>query len=162
MTNESAATIREGFQIETPPIFIHWEISEPDLIQTVDSDRLSRVTAGYYTMECESLGGLRHFLGFHFQPTTGGRLTELEFFRKGDRDLTESFDLFQKHLVKQFGEPTITEEAWIGLPACRWQIAEVEILHYALDRFGPEEHVLIRNHGSRDPYWNAALKNGGR
>jgi hypothetical protein len=40
------------------------------------------VTAAYYVIDCTSLGGLHHALGFHFRQRENGELRELEFFRR--------------------------------------------------------------------------------
>ncbi len=64
---------------------------------------LSSVTRGYLTLEVVSLGGLRHMLGFHFDPRNNSRLVELEFFRSSYRDQQASFDEFQRHLAVTFG-----------------------------------------------------------
>jgi hypothetical protein len=152
------STIDEGFQIDDPHVFIKWGLTEDELIGAIGSKSLKCVTSGYYTTACTSLSGLKHKLGFHFLPRSGGRLTYFEFFREQYDDLKASFDDFQAHLEATFGLPSATYESWIGFPACRWQIEDINILHYALDRFGPEEHVTIRKGGGLDSYWSVALR----
>jgi hypothetical protein len=146
-TNDALAL---GLQLDDPNAFVRWGIGEDDLVRLVGTERLKRVTDGYYTMSCKSLGGLAHRLGFHFLPREGGRLAYLEFFQPQPQDLARSFDEFQRHLVAAFdepnsyGQPFVEEPGKRRLPSCRWQIGDVEVLHFVLDRFGPEEHLTIR------------------
>ena len=151
---KSPLTLQEGFQIEDPPIFVKWGITEAELVKTVGAAALQRVAERYYTMSCTSLGGLRLKVSFQIEPTTAGNLVAFVFYRQEHRDLDESFDDFQSHLVGTFGEPSWEGESWIGLPAFRWQFGSIEIIHFAMDRFGPEEHVAILN-GIKHPFWNA-------
>ena len=62
------------------------------------TDKPYHVTAGYYVIDCTSLSGLRHALGFHFRPSEDEKLRELEFFRRRYSDLAESYNEFQRHL----------------------------------------------------------------
>ena len=132
-----------GFQIEQPPVFVPWRVTEAELLGLLPG--LRHVTDGYYTTECVSLGGLTHLLGFHFEPRLGGRLVELEFFRRAYPDLKQSFDDFQAHLEATFGPPTDTAAGtWDeAMPAARWLQGGASITHLVMDRFGPEERVRI-------------------
>jgi hypothetical protein len=134
--------VRRGFQIEDPLVFVPWRIATPDLRRLLP--KTTEVTSGYFVTECVSLGGLRHMLGFHFEPRDGGELVELEFFRRSYPDLRASFDEFQRHLEATFGRPTRTATGDEGLPALTWFGGGATIRHFVLDRFGPEEHVRIR------------------
>jgi hypothetical protein len=140
----------DGLQLDGPHLFIPWNITEDELVQLVGIERLRHVTAGYYTMTCQSMGGLTHRLGFHFAPRESGRLAYFEFFQDGSKGLRESFDAFQRRLVVTFGKPTSfgrpydDDSGEPALPTCRWEIAGTEILHYVMDRFGPEEHLTMR------------------
>ncbi|HEY2473907.1 MAG TPA: hypothetical protein VGI19_03815 [Candidatus Cybelea sp.] len=147
-----------GFEIEEPCVFVNWGISEARLLALFEPRTLKRVTEGYYAMPCQSLGGLRHELGFHFEPRKDGRLVYLEFFRKHYEDLAVSFNEFQEHVESHFGPATSRLASWIGLPAFHWKIDDVEIWHYALDRFGPEEHLAMRSDGKVPTYWKSAVK----
>ena len=134
--------LAEGFQIEEPAVFVRWGITEPELLNTLTVEP-HHVTAGYYVIDCISLSGLHHALGFHFRPDEDGRLRELEFFRRRYPDLTESYNEFQRHLVAAFGAPATQSPGDEGFPNCTWQSGGATIRHYILYRFGPEEHVRI-------------------
>ena len=101
------------------------------------------VTAGYYVIDCTSLCGLHHALGFHFRPDENGRLRELEFFRRAYPDMHESYAEFQRHLEVAFGTPANQKPGDEGLPNCTWHSGGATIRHYILYRFGPEEHVRM-------------------
>jgi hypothetical protein len=132
-----------GFKIEDPPITVPFLIGEDELRKLVGS-RLRHVTTGYFTVSCCSLGGLEHELGFHFEPRSGGRLVELEFFRRAYPDQAQSFAEFQKHFEREFGEPARTVDGPEGLPSHVWELGRFAIVHCVYDRFGPEEHMRIR------------------
>ena len=83
-----------GFQIEAPNVLIPWGIDEGELEELLGS-LLRHVTTGYYTITCESLGGMKHELGFHFEPRKDGKLNELEFFRRSYDDQDASYKEFQ-------------------------------------------------------------------
>lgn len=143
--------IEDGFQIDEPNIFIPWRINEDELKALFsekksfsDQNPLIYVTRGYYTTSCVSLGGLKHKLGFHFEPRKNGVLVELEFFRKSYSDQKESFDDFQKYFEQNFGKPTAKSESDEWFPNYRWKLQKIEIIHCVFDRFGPEEHMRIK------------------
>ena len=136
-------TLREGFQLEVPPVFVPWNITEQRLRELLEPHGLRRITFGYFTLSCTSLGGLAHQIGFHFIPRGSDHLTELEFFRDPPLDLGQSYEEFQKHLEQTFGPPTRTAPGRAGFPEHRWVLPGATIVHYVLDRFGPEEFVRI-------------------
>ena len=136
--------LRSGFQIETPNAFVPWGIQETELQALLGDHGLKHVTQGYYTLSCVSLGGLSHKLGFHFYPRTGGRLNELEFFRSSYENQKASFDEFQTHFEMSFGKPTNEKPGGEGFPSYAWNLHGAQIVHYVMDRFGPEEHMRIR------------------
>lgn len=137
-------TLREGFQIEEPSVFVPWDVTEQQLRELLEPHGLRKVTFGYFTLSCRSLGGLSHELGFHFIPRNSDHLTELEFFRaKPTVELHHSFDEFQHHLELTFGPPTRSVPGQAGFTEHRWQLPGATIVHYVVDRFGPEEHVRI-------------------
>jgi hypothetical protein len=136
--------IAKGFQIEQPEIFVPWKISETDLQQRFSAQQLRRITEGYFTTHCISLGGLSHELGFHFHPRGGGVLIELELFRRSYLDLSASYQAFQRHLETTFGQPTLTTPGSNGFPSHIWRPPGADIVHYVFERFGPEEHVRIK------------------
>lgn len=78
--------LAEGFPIEDPQVVVPWGVTEADLLALLPV-RPRHVTAGYLTLEVVSLCGMRHTLGFHFQPRNQGRLAELEFFSLSVREL---------------------------------------------------------------------------
>lgn len=125
-------------------VFIPWGIREPDLELLLAEHGLKRVTHGYYTLSCVSLGGLPHELGFHFYPRPDGILTELEFFRRSYVDQKASFEEFQNHFEMFFGKPTDVKPGGEGFPSYMWNLNGAKIVHYVFDRFGPEEHMRIR------------------
>jgi len=134
--------INRGFQIDNPEAFIPWGITEQQLI-TILGKKLRLVTDGYYSLTCESLGGLKHELGFHFEPRRMGILKLLEFFRRSYPDLHNSFNEFQTFFVREFGAPTTSKPGSEGVPDHKWLSKNVIIRHYIVDRFGPEEHLTI-------------------
>ena len=138
-----AVDLARGFEIEDPSMVVPWGITADQFRDLLPSAR--EVTVGYQTHEVVSLGGLRHMLGFHFEPrTSDGQLVELELFRKSYPDQKASFQEFQEHLEATFGRGWERVPGSEGLPSYRWTIDGAEILHYLFDRFGPEEHVRIR------------------
>lgn len=138
--------LREGFTIEEPAVSVPWGITEAELVTLIEAPELRRVTRAYYTLPATVLGGLRCMLGFHFLGRRGG-LSELEFFRTAYPDLRASFEEFQRHVERVFGPPTRTSPGGEGLPSHEWRLSGVSIVHFVLDRFGPEEHMRIRRAG---------------
>jgi len=136
--------LTSGFQIESPNVFVAWGIHQRKLKSLLDEHGLRRVTRGYYTLSCVSLGGLTHELGFHFRPRWRGTLNELEFFHRSYRNLEASFNEFQRHFESAFGKPTNEQPGDQGLPSFSWNLPGVQIVHYVFDRFGPEEHMRVR------------------
>lgn len=144
--------LAEGFQIEDPNVFVSWGADEPEL-QRLFPTGLRTIAVGYFTIDCVSLGGLRHTLGLHMTPREGGGLHEVEFFRPEweawPADLPEGeaivrgFALWQEHLEAVFGPPTRTRDGDCGLPSCEWQLGPALVRHLCQYRFGPEEHVRI-------------------
>jgi hypothetical protein len=59
---------------------VRWGMTESELLATLPITP-RHVTAGYYIIDCNSLAGLHHALGFQFRPRENGELCELEFFR---------------------------------------------------------------------------------
>jgi hypothetical protein len=136
--------ISKGFQLEQPHIFVPWETLEVEIRTLFDGLPLRRVTHGYFTIPCLSLGGLSHELGFHFYPRGGGILTELEFFRTPAPDLAASYEKFQQHLEATFGPPALTAPGSEGFLSHTWRLPGADVVHFVLNRFGPEEHVRIK------------------
>jgi hypothetical protein len=131
-----------AFEVERPSITVPWGISEHELLSILPAEP-HHVSVGYYVIDCASLGGLQHALGFHFRPLEHGTLVELEFFRRAYPDLAASFDEFQQHLEDTFGAPTSRGEGDAGFPSYTWRVGSAWIMHYVFERFGPEEHVRM-------------------
>lgn len=127
-----------------PDVFVPWGIGEAELQTLLPSAR--KVTRGYFTLDCVSLGGLRHMIGFHFDPRRAGRLVELEFFRASYPDQHASFANFQRHLESTFGHAERSGPGDSGFPWYEWDLGGTQIQHLVFDRFGPEEHVRIRRY----------------
>ena len=136
--------IAEGFQIEVPNVFVRWGIIETELRTLLEPYGLRRITRGYFVLTCESLGGTAHELGFHFSPRSNSILAELEFFRRSYENQKASFDEFQKHFERFFGQPTKSIMGTEGFPSHTWELQGVRIVHYVYDRFGLEEHMRIQ------------------
>ncbi len=136
--------IDKGFQINSPDIFVSWDIDERTLTELFKGQKLKHVTSGYYTASCTSLDNLKCTIGFHFEPRTNGQLNELEFFRNEDMDQQKSFDDFQRCFSQSFGEPTIKTKEFGGFDNCEWRLDNIQIVHFVFDRFGPEEHMRIK------------------
>lgn len=141
--------ISQGFQLEEPSILVPWSVSQAELRDLlpkprIGSNGLIEVTSGYFLITCKSLGGLTHELGFHFEPRRSDHLQELEFFRRSYSDLAASYQEFQTHFEAEFGPPTSSEPGSAGFPTHRWNLESVQISHFILDRFGPEEHMRIK------------------
>ena len=135
--------VSDGYRIEQPDVLVPWHIKESVLLDLLPS-RPTHVTNGYYTLPCVSLGGLHHNIGFHFEPRNGGRLREFELFRGSYPNLDQSFQEFERHLERTLGPPTTTDKGNAGFPHLTWRLGKVQVVHYVLDRFGPEEHVRFR------------------
>lgn len=165
--------INIGFQIDQPNVFVPWDIDQKGLIELLRGHEVQKVAEGYYSISCISLEGLHHKLGFHFEikpdakkieefeklidsigtrirkvgpafnSKREGKLRELEFFREAYPILRESYDDFQSHFEKTFGKPFCTENKDSEFRHYEWQFKDVNIYHYVIDRFGPEEHLRI-------------------
>lgn len=134
--------IARGFQLDEPHVFLAWGLTEEELQALMGAD-LHRVTTGYYTASCMSLGGLRHKLGFHFKPRAKGTLQKLEFFQTSYVNYKTSFEEFQGHFEKIFGLPSNIYSGDGGMPSYEWKFPGVTISHFLLDRFGLEQHLWI-------------------
>jgi hypothetical protein len=134
--------LTRGFKIATPAIFVPWLIDATEIERLLSGTTFKKVTAGYFTLECEPLPGLRCLLGLHSHQT--GKLTELEFFRKSYENQKGSFDEFQHHFETVFGAATTKKDGSEGFASYEWKLPGARIVHYVFDRFGPEEHMRIQ------------------
>jgi len=137
--------IYKGIQIDEPSIFVPWEISEENLVELFNGKHLKHITNGYYTIKCTLFNGLNCMIGFHFEPGLNGHLSEFEFFRTNYDDQQSSFNEFQKYFVQEFGEPSNTTPGNEGFNNYEWILDYIKIIHLVYDRFGPEEHMRIKN-----------------
>lgn len=136
--------IDHGFEIEEPKALIPWGISEEELKEILGGS-LRHVTKGYYTITCKTLGGMKHELGFHFNPRKSGKLVELEFFRRSYADPKGSYEEFQRHFESSFGKPSSTEKGLEGFDSHKWILGNNTIVHFVFDRFGAEEHMRVKH-----------------
>lgn len=137
--------INEGIQIDEPGIFVPWEISAENLVALFKGKHLKPVTEGYYVIKCTLFKGLNCMIGFHFEPGLNGHISEFEFFRTNYDDQQSSFNEFQKYFVQEFGEPSNTTMGNEGFNNYEWILDNIKITHLVYDRFGPEEHMRIKN-----------------
>ncbi len=56
--NKLNMDINKGFQIDSPKIFVPWDVEEKELTDLFNGHELKHVTTGYYTTSCTSLNGL--------------------------------------------------------------------------------------------------------
>lgn len=144
--------IETGYKIDSPDSFVPWGISPSQFEALFKDYPIKKVTRNYYTLECTSLDGLNHMLGFHFQTSEGKfeyKLNLLEFFRLSYPDYEKSFEEFQRYFANRFGkaskEHAGNAEGFLGY---EWRIGDIQIHHYIMERFGLEEKLLIMK-GSR-------------
>jgi hypothetical protein len=102
--------IEHGFLLESPRVAVPWGISQTELAALIKTG-LRKITVGYFTLPCTSLPGLTHNLGLHFEPRSGGRLVEIEFFSKLISESQFPFENSQKHLKKNLGRHQRLREA---------------------------------------------------
>lgn len=134
--------LTKGIQLTSPNKFVPWGIDALGLQDLFDDKPIKKITKGYYTIDCEPLPDLFCVLGFHLHQYDV--LTELEFFRRNYSDPKASYEDFQQHFEAVLGMPTKTTEGYEGYPRHEWAISGAVVVHYIIDRFGPEEHMCIR------------------
>lgn len=146
--------LANGFQLETPDLWLPWDITMAELLKAFNKQRQVAprlVAPGYYVARCQMFGGLDAQVGFHFEPKNDiGLLKELELFDNGERDIERSYQVFDERLVQLFGEPNDEKRGACStsMPDREWHVGSVSIVHYVMDRFGPEEHLVIRKEPS--------------
>jgi hypothetical protein len=148
--------LKDGFQIDEPHVFVPWSVTQAEL-RALLGPRLREVAQGYFTISCTSLGGMEHSLGFHFDPPASDNLTELEFFQASAMPLADSYADFQRHFEQAFGPPKRSRPGTEGFPTHEWAfpslLPTVRIIHLVQERFGPEEHMRIRNVSRLTSFW---------
>jgi hypothetical protein len=135
--------IAQGLKVDNPDVFVPWNIPEDKLEELLGKYGLRHITRGYYAISCETLGGLKHELGFHFEPRENGQLKELEFFRKIYESQIVSYNEFQQYFEKEFGLPTKTMSGIKGFASHEWILDRIKIIHCVDERFTLEEHMRI-------------------
>jgi len=150
MSGESALLTRSRTELEDPHLAVPWSIRPEELRklfrESGQEGRLRFVTEGYFVLPCRTLGGLETHLGLHFRPRSEkGRLAELEFFDNGQKELKDSYDLYQQHLEQVFGRPWFSRAGSFApeMPTHEWLRRGLYVSHYVVERFGPEEHVRV-------------------
>lgn len=131
-----------GFDLEDPALTLPWFADEAEVRELVPVD-VERVADGFDVFECVSLGGLRHAIGLHYLPRSGGQLREIELFRREPIDPSVTFPDVQRHLEAEFGPPSTRGERGPGRPCCEWRLGAVRIVHLVRDRLAPEEFLRI-------------------
>jgi hypothetical protein len=110
--------LSQGFQIEEPQIFVRWDSSESRFEQEYNVLNLRRVTDGYLTAYCTSLGSLSCDLGFLFFPeavvaysnwssfAASTRIWEPRTMSSNDISRQHSVVPQLRHLVQKGSHPT--------------------------------------------------------
>jgi hypothetical protein len=149
-----SVNLRSGLEVEEPHAVVPWGISQTELQclfgESGAGSQLRFVTDGYYVLHGRTIGGLNTSVGLQLRPRSEkGRLTELEFFDNGKKELQASFRLFQQHLEHALGPPSRTKAGSFSrdLPSYEWYLGRIRVYHWVMDRFGPEEHVRIVRKG---------------
>ncbi len=132
--------IADGLAIDNSRTVIPWGITPKRLAGLTGPDALTEVSRDFYVTDCSVLAGLEVTLGFRFR---GGKLKEIELFRRLAIPLPESYAEFQRHLESVFGPPDSVTKGNCGFKDCEWRIRGVKVWHTVFERFGPEEHVRI-------------------
>jgi len=161
MSGENVLLTRSGLELEDPHLTIPWSIRPAELRKLFrdsgQEGRLRFVTDGYFVLPCRTLAGLDTHMGLHFRPgSEKGQLAELEFFDNGQKELKASYDLYQQHLERVLGRPSRSKVGLLAaeLPTHEWRTRGLQVSHYVMERFGPEEHVRV----TRMPWPFAWLK----
>jgi hypothetical protein len=145
----SKSELALGLRLEDPAVLIPWGASIDEVLgmfRAHGRDEPRKVTASYYTSATRLVGGTRVKVGFHFgRKEAPAGLEQFELFDNGEREIEKSYQLFHRSLVEQFGEPSLQRAGDLGasMPYCEWRAGSVQLVHYVIDRFGPEEHVTL-------------------
>ena len=146
--------LAKGFQLETPNFWLPWDITMAEFLKAFTNQRQVAprlVAPGYYVARCQIFGGLGAQVGFHFEPKNdAGLLKELELFDNGETDIEKSYHVFHERLVQLLGEPHEEKRGACGASMAdrEWHVGPVSIVHYVMDRLGPEEHLRVRKERS--------------
>ena len=132
--------IAKGFQLETPQVFVRWDITQDELESLFEGSGLERGRHRFYfgLANCISLGGLSCSIGFTPFDRVGGKLYQIRFGPAG-ASIEESYPRLQQHLEATFGQPTRTSPGreMDGCPDHTWSFPGVQIDHYVSEHFGP-------------------------
>lgn len=138
--------ILKGLLIDTPKIFIPWDIDEKTFADEFKSHGVSQVAEKYYFVRGVTvLGESNCNIGVYFDKT----LRKIGISRDnyaGYEDYIKSFKIFQTVLIREFGQPNKRERSLNDFEDCEWKISDnIKIYHYVMDRFGLEEHLYIEH-----------------
>src|SRR5688572_10321939 len=98
--------ITRAFPLDKPRIDLTWGLTEQGFLELLREYLPQKVTNGHYQMSCRFFALPESVVHFHFEPRTNGRLCEIEFFRKPQRQKKKGFDQLQHALEKHLGPPT--------------------------------------------------------
>lgn len=132
-----------GFTIENPAVTVPWGLSKRKLRRLLGPLGLRKVSEDYYVISCVSLSGLSHELAFHFDVSCRRAKYWLDFFQQNRRDISDSYNAFQRHLEQTFGTPSGSDNGEDGFPCHRWDIESFTVAHGVYERHSLCEYVTI-------------------
>ena len=152
------ANILQGIRIDEPTFFVPWETGENGFIEMFKTSNMSVVSKGNYLLRDSTIFGERLCnLGFTFDITirkVGISRSNYEEYHPDCMKsleglkvaLSKSFAMFQRSLIKEFGEPFRRDKALGEFESCEWNIDDkIKVYHYVIDRFGLSEYLFIEN-----------------
>jgi hypothetical protein len=101
----------------------------------LDPYGLVRREKNFFTLDCISLGGLSDELGFEF--SNEGLLYKISFYHAFKLAPKESFETFQEHLEKTYGQPSEKRVGDLksgGFPSFKWEFGNIWVQHFVSDR----------------------------
>jgi len=150
--------ILQGIRIDEPKIFVPWDTSENAFKEMFKTSDMSVVSKGNYFVKDSTIFGERLCnLGFTFEITirkVGISRSNYEEYHPDymkslaglKTALSRSFAMFQKSLIKEFGEPSRRDKVLDEFESCEWNIGDkIKVYHYVIDRFGLSEYLFIEN-----------------
>jgi len=122
--------LTRAFPLDVPRLDVPWGLTEQAFLDLVRPYRPQKITNGHYEMRCKFFGLPESPVHFHFEPRTNGRLSQIEFFRKPQRQKKKGFDQLQRSLEKYLGAPTQRDEArGDDVQPAHWQVGKVSVAH---------------------------------
>jgi hypothetical protein len=136
--------ITRAFPLDVPRLDLAWGLTEQAFLEMLRPYRPQKITNGHYEMRCRFFGLPESPVHFHFEPRTDGRLSQVEFFRKPQRQKRKGFDQLQRSLEKYLGVPTRREQARSDeVHPVHWQLGKVSVAHEYYYHGGHYEKVLF-------------------